>query len=237
MSDKEFSLPKSSYKELTKILQGYAYFGEKPVQLSEITRLVGMNRTQISKNNGFLSDVGLITGGRAKQVSPLVIKLAKALEYAQSEDIQKHWTEVIQGTKFLATLITTVRIKGGMGLDELRKHIMYTAGVPENKDSSTGAGAIIDILLASNLLTESNGKIVVSKPESTPKDQVDIDTSVNMEQEGPLYTLQSAQISPSHGIPSIHINIELHLPATTESEIYDNLFLSLRKHLLTPHND
>jgi len=34
-------------------------------------------------------------------------------------------------------------------------------------------------------------------------------------------------------IPEIHINIQLHLPETKDSSVYDNLFKSLKKHLLS----
>lgn len=35
------------------------------------------------------------------------------------------------------------------------------------------------------------------------------------------------------GLPEIHINIQLHLPETSDPTIYDNLFKSLKKHLLS----
>lgn len=34
-------------------------------------------------------------------------------------------------------------------------------------------------------------------------------------------------------IPEIHINIQLHLPATDDPSVYENLFKSLKKHLLS----
>jgi len=34
-------------------------------------------------------------------------------------------------------------------------------------------------------------------------------------------------------IPEIHINIQLHLPPTNDSTVYDSLFKSLKKHLLS----
>lgn len=41
-------------------------------------------------------------------------------------------------------------------------------------------------------------------------------------------------IKPKQGIiPEIHINIQLHLPATNDSSVYDNLFKSLKKHLIS----
>jgi hypothetical protein len=35
------------------------------------------------------------------------------------------------------------------------------------------------------------------------------------------------------GIPEIHINIQLHLPPTTDPTVFDNLFKSMKKHLLS----
>lgn len=41
-------------------------------------------------------------------------------------------------------------------------------------------------------------------------------------------------VKPANGIISeMHINIQLHLPATSDQTVYDNLFKSLRKHLLS----
>lgn len=47
-------------------------------------------------------------------------------------------------------------------------------------------------------------------------------------------TIVRESIAPKRGIaPEIHINIQLHLPATNDPSIYENLFKSLRKHLLS----
>ena len=41
-------------------------------------------------------------------------------------------------------------------------------------------------------------------------------------------------IKPEKGvITELHVNIQLHLPATTDSTVYDNLFKSLRRYLLS----
>jgi hypothetical protein len=34
-------------------------------------------------------------------------------------------------------------------------------------------------------------------------------------------------------LPSVNINIQLHIPETTDSSVYDNFFAALKKHLLT----
>jgi hypothetical protein len=43
----------------------------------------------------------------------------------------------------------------------------------------------------------------------------------------------SPTIPNTQSTPSVNINIELHLPATDDASIYDKLFESLKKHLLT----
>jgi len=49
---------------------------------------------------------------------------------------------------------------------------------------------------------------------------------------------QKAVIRPEKGVISeMHINIQLHLPATTDSTVYDNLFKSLKKHLLSEESE
>lgn len=43
---------------------------------------------------------------------------------------------------------------------------------------------------------------------------------------------------PEKGIlPELHINIQLHLPATDDPTVYDNLFKSLKKHLLSAEDN
>lgn len=43
-----------------------------------------------------------------------------------------------------------------------------------------------------------------------------------------------APLRPEKGIvPEIHVNIQLHLPATNDPTVYETLFKSLRKHLLS----
>jgi hypothetical protein len=49
----------------------------------------------------------------------------------------------------------------------------------------------------------------------------------------PLMPSSPTQVLGKGYTPEIHINIQLHLPATTDPAIYDNLFKSMKKHLLS----
>lgn len=60
-----FKLPCSSYEELIKLFQAYANTKEgTALSLDEITQATGVPRTIVSKNNGFMVQVGLITEGK-----------------------------------------------------------------------------------------------------------------------------------------------------------------------------
>ena len=59
-----FKLPSSSYEELIKLFQAYANTKEgTALSLDDITQATGVPRTVVSKNNGFMVQVGLITEG------------------------------------------------------------------------------------------------------------------------------------------------------------------------------
>lgn len=45
-------------------------------------------------------------------------------------------------------------------------------------------------------------------------------------------TLQSAHVDKPHGRTSLHYNIQIHLPATKDVEVFNAIFKSLKEHLL-----
>ncbi|MBI1224958.1 MAG: hypothetical protein GC192_06945 [Bacteroidetes bacterium] len=238
----KLSTPKSSFDELVKIVRGYAHAG-KEAGLDDLAKLIGMNPTVISRNNKFLAEIGIIAGGNKKSVTDLGRKLGRAIEHSQEQDAQKYWKEAVQTNEDLSQIITTVRIKGGMTEDDLSNHVLYVSGQQNNQGNKTGSTAIVQILKSAGLIEESNGKIVVSKPQqenasevlSVPEikisDGKDTDPSshnIGKEQSGVLP-------APSFTTtPQIAINIQLQLPATDDASIYEKLFKALREQLINP---
>lgn len=94
--ESKFDLPSSSYKELVKIIQGYGH-GKDNISLDEIANLVGMNKSGVSGNNGFLKSVGLIKGGNKKTPTDLCRTLGKAYEHDQKDEIRRTLGELIAG--------------------------------------------------------------------------------------------------------------------------------------------
>jgi hypothetical protein len=51
--------------------------------------------------------------------------------------------------------------------------------------------------------------------------------------ESPISPPELRIVSGKGVVPEIHINIQLHLPPTTDPTVFDNLFKSMKKHLLS----
>ncbi len=167
MPVEKFKFPQSSYDELTKIIKAYAQF-DKPATLDDISKMIGLHKTIISSNAGFLVEIGILEEGLKKQSTPEGKKLALALLHEQSRDVSRFWRELVCINDFLAKLITAIQIRKGMDENTFEAHIVYSAGQPKSSRFMTGARTIIDILRTANLIEETNGKITTMTEPISP---------------------------------------------------------------------
>lgn len=242
----EFNLPGSSFEEVQKILKGYNNASDQ-ASLDDLAKMAGLHRTGISRNNKFLTDLGLIAGGRKKSATELGKRLGRALEHGQEADAQKYWKEAIQTNEKISGLVTTVRIQGGMTEKAFSAHILYVSGQANHSANKTGARCVVDVLLAAKLLMEENGKVVVSAipAEKSLADEEPVaithmpsaaQEAANADGGGFMSSVPNVSAIPttSNLSPQIAINIQLHLPETENAEVYAKLFNALREHLLSP---
>ena len=242
------NLPASSKGELEKIIKAYGHIG-KEADLQAISNLTGIGRTSISPNNPFLVDVNVISKGQKKKITDSGAKLARALDHNRAQDIASCYAEIVRGNDFLSNLISTIRIKGGMTEEDAAAHALYASGQKNAKANRTGSNAVIDILVASNLLQLVDGKLTVSKSDGQVSGQSQQDANTDSAESKPPTqpeTPPPAPIAPiqnppfttiqNGGVP-ISINIELHLPATSDPEVYKELFKALKENLLTNTDD
>jgi hypothetical protein len=219
------------------MIKGYAHF-EENVRLDDLARLLGINKAIISGNNSFLTELGLIEGGKTKNATPLCKNLGRALEHSQKEDIRKYLREVVQGNEFLSDIVSTVRIKEGMTVDELASHVLYASGQPNTKGNATSARAVVDLLMESGLLIETDGQLqLATTPKQEQPETPPILPPVEKIQVKPTPPTKAAGLQPQVGVTptaTIAINIQLHLPETENAAVYEELFKALRKHLLEP---
>jgi hypothetical protein len=242
----EFNLPGSSFDEVQKILKGYSHAPEQ-ASLDQLSKLTGLHSTVISRNNKFLSDVGLISGGMKKSASELGRRLGRALDHGQDADARRYWREAVQTNEKVSGLVTTVRIKGGMTEKDFSSHVLYVSGQKNNSGNKTGARCVVDVLVTAGLLAEENGKLTVATPrtetpaaaEEAPTVPGPLPPQAAPPPEASPVAIAAAQVPPvlpslAGAAPQIAINIQLHLPETENAEVYEKLFKALRENLLEP---
>ncbi len=161
MAEDRFPLPSSSYRELSKIIQAYGRL-RKPGSLTEVSRLATVGPTIVSANNRFLTAIGVIAGGQKKMTTDAGAELAHALELDMTDEIVKTWRRVLEGNEFIEKVISAVRIRRGMERSALQSHVVFTAGHPRKQTVMTGSVTVIDILMAAQLLVDSEGKLVAA---------------------------------------------------------------------------
>jgi hypothetical protein len=165
MTDEKVRLPRSSYEELCKIIKAYGQL-ETPASLSEISALSAIGSTKISANNSFLSYVQIVEGGNRKIATTMGRTLATALDHELRDKVASAWRNIIENNEFLNKMALAVRIRRGMDISTLVSHIAYNAGERKSGAALTGARAVVDILRASELIKEEDGKVVPGIPSS-----------------------------------------------------------------------
>lgn len=235
----EFNLPGSSFEEVQKIIKGYGHASAN-ASLADLSKLVGLHQSIISRNAKFLVDINLLTSGKYKSSTDNGKKLGRALEHDQTQDAQRYWREAVQSNEKVAGLVTTVRIKGGMSEKDFVAHVLYVSGQSNNSGNKTGARCVTDILIAAELLKEEGGKLVVSSPKTRIANEDSAPEASGIEAhdepEQTVSVVQSTDPAPplmqAVGVaPQIAINIQLQLPETDNAEVYEKLFKALKDNL------
>lgn len=161
MSEETIRLPGSSYDEVKKIIVAYTNIG-KQAPLDDVARNAGMDRTIVSRNNGFLTSIGVISKGSQKEITPIGAELGRALEYDFLDQVAEYWRQITSEIEFFRNLISSVRIRKGMEPSALRAHVAYSAGQSKSAGVLTGAGTIVEILKVSGALKEQDGKLIAT---------------------------------------------------------------------------
>ena len=214
MSDEKFKLPQSSYEELSKVIKAYGHFSE-PKPLDEISKFIGLHRTIISGNAGFLVGVGILEPGAKKVPTANGRKLAHALEHNMPDEIRTWWRQIVSGNDFLTRLLAAIRIRNGMDQQTLEAHIAYSAGQPKKPQFMTGARTVIDILRAAELIKEVDGKYIADYAQSAlsePTAAADIQSAPNLDtaMQRPAGTVVSSALPTVQSGLSMRIQININ---------------------------
>ena len=161
MAEREFRLPGSPYEELVNIIVAYGTRDEA-ARPGDVGKLDSVHQTSVSRNNGFLTEIGVLQGETKKLITRRGRALALALARKDREEIRQTWRAIVATNEFLQNVVAAVKLREGMLYPTVQAYIAHAAGQPRNKPVMTGAGAIVEILKTSGLLREEAGELVAT---------------------------------------------------------------------------
>jgi len=213
-----YKLPGSSYDEIIKIIKAYATSKiGNPLSLEAVAQTAGMDKTIVSRNNGFLIQLGFISEGNKKAPTQVGSDLGRAYNLDMNEQIIDILQTAISNDEFLTRMLSAIRIRNGMEKSSFINHILYSAGSTA-KGVRTGAGAIIDMYKAAGLVSEDDGKIIATQAdgdrisESAPPD------TIKEHAEATIHTIKREALDAN-----LTVNINLNVTVTDIDEISEKI--------------
>jgi hypothetical protein len=216
MAEREFRLPGSPYEELVNIIVAYGTRDEA-ARPGDVGKLDAVHQSSVSRNNGFLTQIGILQGESKKLITRRGRALALALARKDAEEIRQHWRAIVATNEFLQNVVAAVKLREGMLYPTVQAYVAHAAGQPRNKPVMTGAGAIVEILKTAGLLREEAGELVATfDGELDPEDAISMDelSTEAREEEDPVV---SATVEAGEGAA---VKIHLHVQCTAD-EIED----------------
>jgi hypothetical protein len=206
MAEREFRLPGSSYEELVNIIVAYGTRDEA-ARPGDVGKLDSVHQSSFSRNNGFLTQIGVLQGESKKLITRRGRALALALARKDAEEIRQNWRAIVATNEFLQNVISAVKLREGMLYPTVQAYVAHAAGQPRNKPVMTGAGAIVEILKTAGLLREEAGELVATfDGELDPVDAISMDelSAETREEEEPLV---SATVEAGAAV-KIHLHVQ-----------------------------
>ena len=234
MAEREFRLPGSPYEELVNIIVAYGTRDEASVG-GEVGKPDSMHQLSVSRNNAFLTEIGVLQGESKKLITRSGRSLAVALARKDRAEIRANWRAIVGASEFLQNVVSAVRLREGMLYPTVQAYIAHAAGQPRNKPVMTGAGAIVEILKTSGLLKEEAGELVApfeDEPEAAPTASSD-DSSPEVAETTISATVSEAgdgAAPPAAGAqPSVSIHIQVRCTAEEIEDLAPRLKTLLRE--------
>jgi hypothetical protein len=172
----------------------------------DVSKLDSVHQSSVSRNNGFLTQIGILQGESKKLITRRGRALALALARKDGEEIRRNWRAIVATNEFLQNVISAVKLREGMLYPTVQAYVAHAAGQPRNKPVMTGAGAIVEILKAAGLLREEAGELVATfDGELDPVDAIALDELPTETQEEE--TAVSATVEAGAAV-KIHLHVQ-----------------------------
>jgi hypothetical protein len=226
MAESEFRLPGSPYEELVNIIVAYGTRDEA-ARPGDVSKLDSVHQSSVSRNNGFLAEIGVLQGETKKLITRRGRSLALALARKDKEEIRRNWRGIVATNEFLQNVVAAVKLREGMLYPTVQAYVAHAAGQPRNKPVMTGAGAIVEILKIAGLLREEAGELVATfDGELDAVEDIAMEELSTEEEEEQL--LLSAVAESSEG-PAVKVHLHVQCTADDLEDLAPRLRALLRE--------
>jgi len=229
MVEREFRLPGSPYEELVNIIVAYGTRDEA-VGAGGVGKLDSVHQSSVSRNNAFLTEIGVLQGESKKLITRRGRSLALALAHKDGAGIKDNWRAIVVASEFLQNVVSAVKLREGMLYPTVQAYIAHAAGQPRNKPVMNGAGAIIEILKASGMLREEAGELVATfekRPEVlVPEEDPTAQTPETRES---VVTVGEFNGTPAGNSPTVSIHVQIRCTAEEIDDLAPRLKSLLRE--------
>lgn len=218
MAEEGFRLPGSGYEELLNIILAYGT-RDGASNPGDVGKLDPAHQASATRNNAFLTGIGILRGGEKKLVTDRGRALARSLWRGTPEEARRQWREVVSTDEFLQNIVSAVKLRNGMSRGALLAYIANAARVPRNNPTMSGAAAVVEILKASGLLREDEGRLVASFGEPPVPDD-DLPEELLNAPDGEIgISVSPAEFPPAEAPAEVTGSIGLDATRSTDARV------------------
>ncbi len=210
MAEREFRLPGSTYEELVNIIVAYGTRDEA-ARTGDVGKLDAVHQSSVSRNNGFLTEIGVLQGESKKLITRRGRALALALARKDRAEIRRHWRAIVATNEFLQNVVAAVKLREGMLYPTVQAYVAHAAGQPRNKPVMAGAGAIVEILKTAGLLREEAGELVATFDEEFEPEDLGMENGSLpevVEASKPAISATVDDVADEDSLVKIHLHIQ-----------------------------
>ncbi len=228
MAEEGFRLPGSGYGELVNIIVAYGT-RDGASNPGDVGKLDPAHQASATRNNAFLTGIGVLRGGDKKLVTDRGRALARSLWRGTPDEARRQWREIVSTNEFLQNVVSAVKLRNGMTRHALLAYIANAARVPRNKPTMSGAASVVEILKASGLLREDEGRLVANfgeppVPDDFPEELSDepdggfgtpVSPAEDPPPEAPAEVSESVSVDAAQG-PDTRVVIQVQVRCTAD---------------------
>lgn len=225
MAEREFRLPGSSYEEIVNIIVAYGTRDEA-ARAGDVGKLDSVHQSSVSRNNAFLTEIGVLQGESKKLITRRGRSLAVALARKDRAEVRSNWRTIVAASEFLQNVVSAVKLREGMLYPTVQAYIAHAAGQPRNKPVMNGAGAIIEILKAAGLLKEEAGELVATFEEEPEEAASENGSPV---ESSSVVSATVSEVAPAGTRPTLSIHVQVRCTADEIEDLAPRLKALLRE--------